>query len=57
MSQKKPNTSIHCRVSSCTYHCGDEEYCSLRAINVEPCEACASVVAADESMCGSYSRK
>ena len=57
MSQKKPNTSIHCRVSSCEYHCGNEEYCSLRAIRVEPCEFCASGKPDDESMCGSYSRR
>ncbi len=57
MSQKKPNTSIHCRVSSCEYHCGNEEYCSLHAIRVEPCEDCASGAAKDESMCGSYSRR
>ena len=57
MSQKKPNTSIHCRVSSCAYHCGDDEYCSLRAIRVEPCQDCSSGMPADESMCGSYSKK
>lgn len=57
MSQMKPNTSIHCRVQSCAYHCGDEAYCSLKAINVEPCANCTSGAAEDESMCGSYSRK
>ena len=57
MSQKRPNTSIHCRVSSREYHCGEEEYCSLGAIRVEPCADCASGMPADESMCGSYSRK
>ncbi|MBR1821807.1 MAG: DUF1540 domain-containing protein [Clostridia bacterium] len=57
MSQKKPNTSIHCRVNSCEYHCGDEEYCSLQAIRVEPCEFCTSGKPDDESMCGSYSRR
>ena len=56
MSQKKPNPNIHCRVSSCEYHCGEEEYCSLRAIRVEPCRDCASGMPEDESMCGSYSR-
>lgn len=57
MSQMKPNTSIHCRVESCEYHCGDKEFCSLQAIRVEPCKGCASGLPADESMCGSYSRK
>ena len=54
MSQKKPNDSIRCRVSSCAYHCGDAEYCSLRAIQVEPCPGCKSGSSQDESMCGSY---
>ena len=54
MSQKKPNTSIRCRVSSCAYNCGDEQYCSLKAIQVEPCPNCSSGVDSDESMCGSY---
>ena len=56
MSQKKPNDSIRCRVSSCAYHCGDAEYCSLRAIHVEPCPGCKSGSSQDESMCGSYRR-
>lgn len=56
MSRKEPNTSIHCRVNSCEYHCGDEEFCSLRAIRVEPCSNCTSGNPDDESMCGSYSR-
>ena len=54
---KEPNASIHCRVESCAYHCGDRSYCSLKSINVEPCENCQSGKSADESMCGSYSRK
>ena len=56
MSQKKPNSSIRCRVSSCAFHCGDEEYCSLNAIRVEPCPNCGSGRSAEESMCGSYRR-
>ena len=54
MSQKIPNTSIRCRVASCAYHCGDREYCSLQAIQVEPCPGCDSAAKSDESMCGSY---
>lgn len=54
MSQKKPNTDIRCRVTSCAFHCGDQEYCSLKAIQVEPCSECCTGKAADESMCGSY---
>ena len=54
MSQKKPNTDIRCRVTSCAFHCGDQEYCSLNAIQVEPCSNCCTGKASDESMCGSY---
>lgn len=57
MSQKKPNTSIRCHVESCDYHCGDEAYCSLQAIHVEPCADCRTGKPSDESMCGSYSRR
>ena len=42
MSQKKPNTDIRCRVTSCAFHCGDQEYCSLNAIHVEPCANCSN---------------
>ena len=56
MSQKKPNTSIRCRVSSCAYHCGERDYCSLNAIQGEPCQSCQSGKPDDESMCGSYRR-
>jgi hypothetical protein len=54
MSQKKPNTDIRCRVTSCAYHCDDQEYCSLNAIQIEPCTDCCTGKACDESMCGSY---
>lgn len=57
MSQKKPNTDIRCRVTSCAFHCDDQEYCSLNAIQVEPCANCCSGKASDESMCGSYRKK
>ena len=57
MSQNNPNPCIRCRVSSCAYHCDDDQYCSLRAIQVEPCANCESGNPSDESMCGSYRRK
>ncbi len=57
MSQKKPNTGIRCRVSSCAFHCGDDEYCSLNAIQVDPCPNCSSGKACDESMCASFRKK
>lgn len=57
MSRKEANQDIRCRVNSCTYHCGDQEYCSLTSIHVEPCVQCSSGKAEDESMCGSYRAK
>lgn len=59
MSQKNPNPNIRCRVSSCAYNCGEDACCSLRAIQVEPCEgknrdSAAPESKADASMCGSY---
>jgi len=57
MGQKEPNTDIRCRVESCSFHCGDRDYCSLSSIQVEPCQDCHSGKAADESMCGSYRKK
>ena len=55
--QKNPNNNIRCRVKSCEYHCGDKDYCSLNAIQVEPCSGGASGSPEDESMCGSYHNK
>ena len=57
MSQKTQNTDIRCRVSSCAFNCGDQEYCSLNAIQIEPCHDCCNGKSSDESMCGSYRHK
>ncbi len=51
---KEPNTGIRCRVASCSFHCGDCDYCSLHSIQVEPCQKGGTGNAADESMCASY---
>ena len=56
MSHKHPNADIRCNVSSCTHHCMDEDFCSLRSIRVEACRHCENGRAEDESMCGSYER-
>ena len=58
MTQKNPNPNIRCRVASCAYNCGDKDYCSLQAIQVEPCDGKAKKPdsKADMSMCGSYRR-
>lgn len=54
MSQMKPNPSIRCRVSSCAFNCGEDDCCSLSAIQVEPCDCAEPESKADMSMCASY---
>lgn len=57
MHQNEANTGIRCRVESCAYHCGESDYCSLKSIQVEPCQNCGTGKACDESMCASYRSK
>ena len=57
MSKKQANMSIRCRVDSCSYHCDSENYCSLNAIQVDPCQDCHTGNPAGESMCASYKQK
>ena len=57
MSHSQPNQNIRCRVESCAYNCEDGKFCSLQAIQVEPCQNCATGNPEDESMCASYRRK
>ena len=57
MSQKDPNERIRCRVRSCAFNCEGEGFCSLQAIQVEPCQGCDSGRPQDESMCASYKKK
>ena len=57
MTQKKANQDIRCRVDSCEFHCGEQNFCSLGSIQVEPCKCCSSGNPSDESCCGSYRRK
>lgn len=54
MSKKEANTDIRCTVESCSYHCGEQNYCSLRSIHVDACMNGNTGKAEDESMCGSY---
>ena len=51
MKDCKANHSIRCSVSSCSYHCNHEDYCSLDSIHVGthetdptmiPCTDCQS---------------
>ena len=57
MSHSTPNSSIRCRVESCQFHMEDKDFCSLNAIQVEPCGCACTGKAADESCCGSYRSK
>ena len=57
MSKKEANTDIRCNVESCSYHCGEQNYCSLRGIHVDACPNCKSGAPEDESMCGSYKQR
>ena len=52
--KKEANTEIRCNVESCSHHCGEQNYCSLRSIAVQSCPDAHSGCAADESMCASY---
>ena len=54
MSKKEANTDIRCSVESCAYHCGEQDYCSLRSIHVDACPNGSTGKPEDESMCGSY---
>lgn len=47
------NQQINCRVTSCKYHSGSGEKCTLQAITVEPINN-KKTMQADESMCASY---
>ncbi len=46
------NQSIQCSVASCAHHCGDKNYCSLRAIQVGCCDP--SVSHCDQTQCASF---
>ena len=48
--------TINCTVGSCRYN-GDGSYCTLRAIQVAPCQQVHSGSAEEESLCNSYRRK
>ena len=38
MEQKNANPSIACTVSTCAYHCKDQNHCSLNEIKVGCCD-------------------
>lgn len=47
------NQKINCKVSSCRYHNGNEQKCTLEAITVTPMKD-VKTMKPDESMCASY---
>lgn len=56
MEDKRINRAVKCNVPSCTYHCGEEGYCSLDCVcigtheehpAVKPCTDCQSFVNKD----------
>lgn len=57
MNKKTPNPDIGCTVSSCAYHCEEQNHCSLPGITIEACPGCGSGKAKGESMCASYRAK
>ncbi len=48
----KVNQAIQCSVVSCAHHCGDKDYCSLRAIQVGCCDP--SVAQSEQTQCASF---
>ena len=57
MNKKTPNPDIGCTVSSCAYHCEEQNHCSLPGITIEACPGCGTGKAKGESMCASYRAK
>lgn len=53
MARKEANTDIRCNVESCAFHCGEQNFCSLRSIHVDACQGCEGQ-GQRESCCGSY---
>ena len=47
------NQKINCTVSSCKYHNGEKEICTLETIHVAPINN-VKTMKPDESMCSSY---
>lgn len=54
MNQRNANPSIACTVSTCAYHCKDQDHCSLNSIRVGCCGAQATDCASTE--CASFKK-
>lgn len=52
MEHRNANPSIACTVSSCAYHCKDQNHCSLTEIKVGCCDPKVTDCAATE--CASF---
>lgn len=57
MSHESANSCIRCRVESCQYHLSGKNFCSLGAIQIEPCSCGCAGKPEDESCCASYRSK
>lgn len=55
MNCNKKNSCIHCMVTSCAYHCADQDYCSLDSITIGTHEANPTKEACTD--CKSFSKK
>ena len=53
-SVDKMTQKIYCSVCSCSYKAQDKDECTLKSIQVTPCNACNNGTPEDESFCGSY---
>lgn len=51
----KGKQTINCTVSSCRYN-EKSDFCSLKRIEVAPCNHVHSGIAEEESLCGSYEK-
>ena len=51
---EKANRSIQCSVSSCAYHCGGENYCTLNEIQVGCTAGSARPTNCKETQCASF---
>ena len=49
------NSSIGCTVTECTYHCKDDNYCTLNKIEVIKHEQSANTIECTD--CGSFRHK
>ncbi|MGI5921460.1 MAG: DUF1540 domain-containing protein [Syntrophomonadaceae bacterium] len=54
MAELKGQQTIECSVETCSFH--DNNYCTLKSIQVAPCGHINNGVPEDETLCASYER-